>query len=171
MLVSFKDLSPIEKIRWHFLPDPEDGWIPEETYQCGEAFCILQKQPACISKDDLIAIEWSASVFRKISPAPRKPRRPLDAYELVLSISIDQEDLRALAETSGSDLKELQEEYGTKGYFGPLHCKVYTDEEYEDLGQYENAAKLDDVRQFLLDTVCDTLDLVEEPEKTEFLRI
>lgn len=169
MLVDFKTLSPIERIRWHLLPNPNDGWLLGEAYRCGDAFCILQKRPACISGDDLVAIEWAASILRKKAHAPKKIHKPMDAYELVLSISIDQEDLRALADTSGTDLRELQEEYGTKGYFGPLHCKVYSADEYEDLGVYEGANTLEDVRQFLLDTVCDTLDILDEPEEQAFL--
>ncbi len=167
MLVDFNSLAPIEKIQWHFLPNPEDGWIPGEIYRCQDALCILQKQPVCVSQDDLIAVEWSASVFRKRRQASGRFKKPLDAYEQVLSVSIEREDLRALAEASGTDLRELQEEYGTKGYFSSCRCKVYSAEEYEDLGPCENFIRLEDARQFLLEAVCDTLDIVAKPEQME----
>lgn len=166
MLVDFNSLAPIEKIQWHFLPNPEDGWIPGETYRCQDALCVLQRQPTCVSRDDLIAIDWSASVFKKRPAVKHKQASFRDTYELVLSVSIEREDLRALSEASSTDLRELQEEYGTKGYFSSSRCKVYAAEAYEDLGPCESSSRLEDVRQFLLDTVCDTLDIVAEPEKT-----
>lgn len=91
----------------------------------------------------------------------------MDGYSLVLSVSIERDDLRSLAETAGTKLRELQEEYGTRGYFGPLRGKIYTADEYEDLGPCEEYRTIDEARQFLLDTVCDTLDIVQEPIRTE----
>lgn len=172
MLVDIMELKRIDPIRWHFLPDSNSGSIPKEAYRLtDDVVCIMHKQPTTVSKDDMISIEWAASVFRKdTSPHKNKRQtapRAMDGYSLVLSVSIERDDLRSLAETAGTKLRELQEEYGTRGYFGPLRGKIYTADEYEDLGPCEEYRTIDEAHQFLLDTVCDTLDIVQEPIRTE----
>jgi hypothetical protein len=125
MLVDIMELKRIDPIRWHFLPDSNSGSIPKEAYRLTyDVVCIMHKQPTTVSKDDMISIEWAASVFRKdTSPHKNKRQtapRAMDGNSLVLSVSIERDDLRSLAETAERSCVNCRRNMVTHGYFGPL---------------------------------------------------
>lgn len=84
---------------------------------------------------------------------------------VILAVSLEQEDLRALSYTMGVSLRELQDEYQTKGNFSELRGGfVYSDMTREDLGVYDGGdIDLQSIRIFFLETVCDTFDILSEP--------
>ncbi len=63
----------------------------------------------------------------------------------------------------GISLRELQEDYQTKGNFSELRGFVYSDVTREDLGVYDGDMDLQSIRIFFLETVCDTFDILSEP--------
>ncbi len=150
MLTNIDSLQPIQTIRWHLMPNPRTAGT---TYTLGAARCVFQHRPPCVSNDDMVAISWAMQVYR--------------GKDLVLTLSLEQEDLRSMSELSGVPLRDLQEEYGTRGYLGPVRTKLFTCEVYEDLGPYEGSLKEEDACRFLLDTVADTLDIVDDPIQEE----
>ena len=81
----------------------------------------------------------------------------------MLVVSLEQEDLRSLSHKLGCSLRELQSDYQTKANFSELRSFLYTKDTREDLGPYEDKLDLQVLRLFLLDTVCDNLDIVEAP--------
>lgn len=149
MVLDITTLEKIDPLMWHSLPDIKDGVILDEIWKCGEAVCTMLKKPACKSGEDLVFIPYAMAVTYK--------------GKLVLVVSLEQEDLRSLSYKLGCSLKELQSDYQTKGNFSEIRSFLYTKETREDLGPYEDTLDLQVLRLFFLDTVCDTLDILEAP--------
>ncbi|MDT4760987.1 hypothetical protein [Sphaerochaeta sp. PS] len=151
MLLDVTTLEKIDPLMWHSLPDANDGIIADEIWKCGPVVCTMLKNPRCKSGEDLVSIPYAMAVKR--------------GKNLVLVVSLEQEDLRSLSLNLGCSLKELQQDYGTKSNFSELRAYIYSKDEREDLGPYEEKLDLQRLRLFFLDTVCDTLDIVEPPEQ------
>ena len=151
MVLDITELKKIDSLIWHSLPDVKDGILSDEIWKCGEVVCTMLKIPACKSGEDLVFIPYAMAVRYK--------------GELVLVVSLEQEDLRALSYTLGCSLKELQNDYQTKGNFSELRGFLYTRDSREDLGPYEDELDLQVLRLFFLDTICDSLDIVAAPEQ------
>ncbi|MGB4405872.1 MAG: hypothetical protein WBI82_03320 [Sphaerochaeta sp.] len=149
MILDITTLKKIDPLMWHSLPDVTDGIIHDEIWKCGEAVCTMLKSPACKSGEDLVAIPYAMAVTYK--------------GKLVLVVSLEQEDLRSLSYSLGCSLKELQNDYQTKGNFSELRSFLYTKDTREDLGPYEEKLEVQVLRLFFLDAVCDNLDIVEAP--------
>ncbi|MDY0288759.1 MAG: hypothetical protein RBR15_08045 [Sphaerochaeta sp.] len=149
MILDITELEKIDPLMWHSLPDVTDGVIPTEIWKCGDALCTMLKSPACKSGEDLVFIPYAMAVTYK--------------KRLVMVVSLEKEDLRSLSLKLGCSLKELQNDFQTKGNFSELRAFLYTKETREDLGPYEDALNLQVLRLFFLDTVCDTLDIMEAP--------
>ncbi len=141
----------IDPLIWHSFPDERDGILADEIWKCGDLVCTLLKDPACKSGEDLVRIPYSAVVQRK--------------GKTILAVSLEQEDLRSLSYKLGCSLRELQDEYQTKGYFSELRAYLYTALEREDLGLYDGDMDLQSIRIFFLENICDTFDILSEPEQ------
>ncbi len=139
----------IDPLIWHSFPDERDGVLADEIWKCGDLVCTLLKDPACKSGEDLVRIPYSMVVQRK--------------RKTILVVSLEQEDLRSLSYKLGCSLRELQDEYQTKGYFSENRAYLYTALEREDLGLYDGDMDLQSIRIFFLETICDTLDILSEP--------
>jgi len=151
MILDIMTLKKIDPLLWHSLPDVNDGVIHDEIWKCGKVVCTMLKSPACKSGEDLVFIPYAMAVTYK--------------GKLVLVVSLEQEDLRSLSHKLGCSLKELQNDYQTKANFSELRSFLYTKDTREDLGPYEETLDLQVLRLFFLNTVCDTLDIVEAPEQ------
>ena len=149
MILDIKTLKKIDPLMWHSLPDVNDGVIHDEIWKCGEVVCTMLKSPACKSGEDLVYIPYAMAVTHK--------------GKLKMVVSLEQEDLRSLSQQLGCSLKELQADYQTKGNFSELRSFLYTKENREDLGPYEDELDLQVLRLFFLDQVCDNLDILEAP--------
>ena len=143
------ELEKIDSLIWHSLPDVTDGIIHDEIWKCGEVVCTLLKSPACKSGEDLVAIPYAMSVTHK--------------GKLKMVVSLEKEDLRSLSHKLGCSLKELQSDSQTKWNFSEIRSFLYTKEKGWGPGPYENEPDLQVPRLFLLDTVCDNLDIMEAP--------
>ncbi|NBK23308.1 MAG: hypothetical protein EOM68_14915 [Spirochaetia bacterium] len=139
----------IDPLIWHSFPDERDGVLADEIWKCGDLVCTLLKDPACKSGEDLVRIPYSMVVQRK--------------RKTILVVSLEQEDLRSLSYKLGCSLRELQDEYQTKGYFSENRAYLYTALEREDLGLYDGDMDLQSIRIFFLETICDTFDILSEP--------
>ena len=66
---------------------------------------------------------------------------------------------------SGFDdfIKELQADYGVKGFYGEKRVMLYGNGERETLGPYFGSDAEDEVVSFLLSLVLDSFDEIEEP--------
>jgi len=139
----------IDPLIWHTFPDERDGIMPDEIWKCGPLVCTLLKNPACRNGEQLVSIPYSMIVKRDGA--------------VILAVSLEKEDLRALSYTMGISLRELQDEYQTKGNFSELRGFVYSDSTREDQGVYDGDMDLQSIRIFFLETVCDTFDILSEP--------
>ncbi|NCC11997.1 MAG: hypothetical protein EOM32_01350 [Spirochaetia bacterium] len=139
----------IDPLIWHSFPDERDGILTDEIWKCGDLVCTLLKDPACKSGEDLVRIPYSVVVQRK--------------GKTILAVSLEQEDLRSLSYKLGCSLRELQDEYQTKGCFSELRAYLYTALEREDLGLYDGDMDLQSIRIFFLENICDTFDILSEP--------
>lgn len=81
--------------------------------------------------------------------------------EYIYSVAVEHEDLRDLAAYLGESVKNLQNDYGTKGFFTPSHIVAYGDGRKEDLGLI-TAKDESAIFQILSDTLLDSLDIIEE---------
>ncbi len=151
MLLDSLTQPVIDPLIWHSFPDERDGILTDEIWKCGDLVCTLLKDPACKSGEDLVRIPYSAIVQRK--------------GKTILAVSLEQEDLRSLSYKLGCSLRELQEEYQTKGYFSEIRAYLYTALEREDLGLYDGDMDLQSIRIFFLENICDTFDILSEPEQ------
>ena len=85
--------------------------------------------------------------------------------ELIYVISLEKEDFRVLSSMLGVSVKELQQDYGTKGFFGPDHIVMYGDDRREDLGPYAGARDEASILSYFLEAVYDSFDSVEDAEE------
>lgn len=81
----------------------------------------------------------------------------------VFAATIECDDLRAMAPLIGTSLKELQADYGVKGFYGEKRVMLYGNGERETLGPYFGSDAEDEVVSFLLSLVLDSFDEIEEP--------
>lgn len=82
----------------------------------------------------------------------------------IFSASIEEDDLRSLSSMLGESIKELQAEYGVRGFYGKPMISLYGNGEKESLGHYLGSENEDDVISFLLSLVYDTFDTVSDAE-------
>jgi hypothetical protein len=138
---------PIDALIWHSLPD--EAARPLQHWQIGTLVGTLYKNPPTRLPESLVALPYSLVVTRSHTP--------------ILVISLEMEDLRSLSLSLGFPLRQLQEEYQTKGVFGPVYGYLYTDERRESLGLYTESLTDEAAAAFLLEAVLDTFDLIDDP--------
>ena len=88
----------------------------------------------------------------------------------LFAVSIERDDLRTMAPMMGVPLKELQAEYGVKGFYGDPMITLYGNGEKESLGRYQGENREDEIISFLLSAVLDTFDEVAEPVEIQNAR-
>lgn len=143
--------TPIDALIWHSLPD--EAARPLQHWQIGTLEGVLYKNPPTRSAESLVALPYSLVIKREMRP--------------ILVISLEMEDLRSLALSFGCSLRQLQEEYQTKGVFGPVYGYLYTTEKRETLGPYTASLTDEEATAFLLEAALDIFDLVDEPTLLE----
>lgn len=141
----------VDTLIWHSLPDESSRAL--QRWQIGSLVGILYKNPPTRSPESLVAIPFSLVVKR--------------GRETILVVSLEMEDLRALALHFGCPLRQLQEEYQTKGSFAPVYGYLYAGERREGLGPYTGSLSGEDAIAFLLEAALDIFDLVDDPQLLE----
>ncbi|MGI6437856.1 MAG: hypothetical protein BWY50_00327 [Spirochaetes bacterium ADurb.Bin315] len=146
IFLEYETLEPIDALLWHAYPKHESIM---ETYNVGELTVEVLDHPGLRSSIDLAVIAFSLLVFHK--------------NEIIAVFQIEQEDLRSLAEKLGCSIRELQNEYRTKGMLSNPRVYIYTKEQRKDEGPYEEELTFFSAREFLLELMCDTFDLLSDP--------
>ncbi len=141
----------VDALLWHSLPDESARAL--QYWQIGSLVAILYKNPPTRWEESLVAIPFSLVVRR--------------CGETILVVSLEMEDLRSLALHFGCSLRQLQEEYQTKGSFGPVYAYRYAGEQREALGPYAGTLGDEEATAFLLEAALDIFDLVDEPHLLE----
>jgi hypothetical protein len=151
MLVDKHNFKPLNSLSWHSVPSETYGVIKDECYKVGDFELKMLKNPLTQSQENLVFIDYAMIAKYK--------------GKIILAINLEKDDLRALATSFGCSLKDIQEEYKTKSYYGPIHCVLYSSDEKEDMGVYTGETDLMSLRIFFIEVILDTLDCLDEVEK------
>ena len=124
-----------------------------KRYRAGNMEIRIHRMPRLSSDSAVIAVPLAATAH-------------IDGRYL-FEAGMECDDLRAMAPLMGTSLKELQADYGVKGFYGPMHISLYGEGEKESLGEYLGEKDDDSVTEFLLSLVLDTFDEIAEPEEIQ----
>ena len=80
----------------------------------------------------------------------------------IFAASIEEDDLRALSPMLGESIRDLQAEYGVRGFYGNPMISLYGNGEKESLGHYLGTEDEEAVMEFLLSLVYDSFDSAED---------
>jgi len=150
MTVDKDDLKCIKALDWNTVPAIQSGVVKGCRYKVGKYELRLLKNPATIGSDELIDIIYSMVL--------------LSGEDIMVYGNIERDNLRALAASLGVSTKELQSEYKTHTYFGPLRTVIYSAEEKEEQETYEGKLADNEVALYLADFILDAIDCLDEME-------
>ncbi len=136
------------------VPDPDSAVV--RVYTAGGLEMRYHRNAELLGSDVVIAAPYSLTVH----------------YDgrYVFAVSIERDDLRAISPLIGVPLRELQEEYGVKGFYGEPKISLYGDGEKESLGVYQGMNDEEEIIRFLLSVALDSLDELAEPEEVQKAR-
>ena len=133
------------------IPLPDSAVVAR--YGVSDLEIRFQKGAEAASPLSVVALPYSVSV--------------LCGGRYIFAATIECEDLRAMAPLMGISLKELQADYGTKGFYGEKRIMLYGNGERESLGPYFGKEEDEEIIQFLLSLVLDSFDEIDDPVKLE----
>ncbi len=136
------------------IPDPESAIA--RRYKAADIEIRYHKNAMLMGDDVVIATPYSVTAHV--------------GGRYIFAASIERDDLRAISPMIGIPLRELQEEYGVRGFYGEPKVSLYGDGEKESLGVYQGLNNEDEIVSFLLSIVLDTLDEIAEPELVQKAR-
>jgi hypothetical protein len=140
-------LIEIDRLLWHSLPD-ENATV-HQSYRIEDLTLSILRRPASRGAERLADILWAAIVTYQ--------------GRWIYVLALEREDLRSLADSLGCSLRSLQREYGTRSEYSEIHTYSYTAEERLDHGLWDDVLDAEEVIPYLLEMICDTFDLVDEP--------
>lgn len=129
---------------------PRPGASVARSFRAGDLRIVFQKVPPTISGDDLTYIHYAMTAFLKGRP--------------VCSVALESVDLRSLAGSLGVSVKEVQRDYGVRGFLGPVSLAAYGNGEREDLGPAAVEMKDELVLPYLTEYLMDAIDCVDDLE-------
>lgn len=143
------DVRTAGNISSSFFPVPGRDSGVVRRYRAGKLEIRIHKNPGYEAENAFVRIEWAATAWHK--------------GRCLFSADLQRDDLRALSSELGISLKELQADYGVKGFYGPETIGLYSSEAKESLGPYLGAQDEETVIDFLVDIVLDTFDEPADP--------
>lgn len=112
-----------------------DFYLIRDGFPLGENSIVQVPYALCVEKDD----------------------------KLIFSIQIEREDLRILSSMTGESLRELQSDYGVKGFLSKETVSMYGDDKRESLGSFDfQSFSNEAIVDYLLDAALDSLECEEE---------
>ena len=151
MIIDRKNAPSLLDGNFDSIPLPDSAVVAR--YGVSDLEIRYQKSAECASQLSVVALPYSVSV--------------LCNGHYIFAATIECEDLRAMAPLMGISLKELQADYGTKGFYGEKRIMLYGNGERESLGPYYGKEDDEDITQFLLSLVLDSFDEIEDPVRLE----
>lgn len=118
-------------------------------YMAGEVELLVEKNPGTVSGEELVHIPYTVIARYK--------------GKVKAVASVEQTDLRVLSQKLGVSLKELQQEYGARGYLDKGEVYVYGRDLREDYGPYTEADGEEYAAVFLMDIILDVIDSGDDP--------
>ena len=119
-----------------------------KRFKAGEVEILFEKCPGTTSGEDLVFIPYTLIALYK--------------GDVKAVVSVEQNDLRSLSSHLGLSLKELQSEYGVKGFYDKGEVYVYGRDERECYGPI-NEEEEAFILPFLMDILLDVIDSGDDP--------
>lgn len=118
-------------------------------FRAGEVDILFEKAPRSLAGQDLMYIQYAlVAMYRG---------------EYKYAVTVEKTDLRSLASSLGISVKELQNDYGTKGFYVEPKVFLYGDGEREEFGPLQEEEKDEYILPFLMDILLDSIDSGEDP--------
>ena len=150
MIIDKRIAEELEPSMFPNLPDPESGIA--KRYKADGIDIRFIRRPGCLSSLGVVSIDYAMCAI----------------YDgrLIYAVSSEREDLRELSHMLGVSVKELQSDYGIKGFFTPAHIIQYGDGQKEDLGLMQ-ACDGKAVFSLFSEALLDSLDIIGELEEAD----
>ena len=149
MIIDRDNLEELSTESWPTIPKEESAVV--KRYKAGKLDISFHQGPELGGDDVVIYTPFAMSV-------------KMDG-KYVFAVSIEQNDLRAMAPLMKAPVKELQEEFGVKGFYTEPHIVLYAGEEKEEQGIYTLPLNARAASEFLLNLTLDMFDEIEEVEE------
>ncbi len=124
-----------------------------KRYKAGDIEMRIHRRPQLSSESAVIDVPLAVTAYI--------------GGRYLFEAALERDDLRAMAPLMGVSLKELQADYGVRGFYGPMHVSMYGEGSKESLGEYHGIDKEESMIEFLLSVVLDTFDEIAEPEEIQ----
>lgn len=146
MLIDISSCIPLT--RHDFSSLPKEGVNVVKRFTSGGIEIIFEKNPPSDSGEDLVYIHYS--LIAK------------SGDDTVCVVSVESLDLRSLASSLGESVKEIQREYGTRGFLSPAHLVIYGNGEKEEMEGLSIELRDEYVLPYMMDFLLDTLDCADD---------
>ncbi len=151
MYLDLNNIKPIESVNWISIPSEKYGIMKDECYKVGKYELIMLKNPITVSNENLVDIAYSMIA-------------KLDGKN-VLTINVERDDLRALANHFHCNIRDVQEDYKTKSNYGDWSYVLYSNGDREVIEKYNGDFNVQDLSLYFYETLLDTLECFDEMEK------
>ena len=146
MLIDISSCIPLT--RHDFSSLPKEGVNVVKRFTSGGIEIIFEKNPPSDSGEDLVYIHYS--LIAK------------SGDDTVCVVSVESLDLRSLASSLGESVKEIQREYGTRGFLSPAHLVIYGNGEKEEMEGLSIELRDEYILPYMMDFLLDTLDCADD---------
>ena len=151
MIIDKKNAPDLMNADFQTLPVSDSGI--RARYRYSDMEVIAHRNPVTVSDSSVVVLTHAVSVYYR--------------DRMIFAAPIEREDLRQMAPLLGMSLKELQADYGVKGFLGEPRIILYGNDMKESLGEYLGSDDDDSVFSFLLSIVDDSFDAGADFEPSE----
>ena len=120
-----------------------------KRFKAGDVEILFEKGPRSLAGQDLMYIQYALIALYK--------------GQYKYAVTVEKTDLRSLPSSLGLSVKELQNDYGTKGFYVEPKVFQYGDGEREEFGPLAEEEKDEYILPFLMDILLDSIDSAEDP--------
>ncbi len=147
MLIDVESASTITAVEISCAPRAQAGVV--KRFRAGDVDILFEKGPGSLAGQDLMYIEYALIALYKGS------------YRY--AVTVEKTDLRSLASSLGLSVKELQADYGTKGFYVEPKVFQYGNGEREEFGPLTEEERDEFILPYLMDILLDSIDSGEDP--------
>lgn len=122
MILDKDSASELTVRDWPTLSDIRTGLVRKDLDEETGLDLLFMRNPASLGDDSMVSITHSIAALRD--------------GKMIFSAALESLDLRSLSSALGESVKNLQAEYGVRGYLTPQRIVIYGNGEKEDLGIY-----------------------------------
>ncbi len=121
---------------------------PMKRFSCADVTINYYRNVRTASGEDYVCIAHSLVAFYENEPR--------------FAVSVEKQDLRSLSFLLGQPLKDLQKEYGVRGYLTEGVTVLYGNGDREELGPLQSEEKEEFLLPYLFDILLDGIDYIED---------